>query len=302
MTSFSSITRAMAPMLFYCLILTLTATGCSSTSKVAQNGRGSVFLEEVMDWTFEASHPAVIDQITILKIMKGVHTTDVQQGSMRMSASGSSKPMRVFSDEDAEFLAPLLAQGLSKAKPEQLVGFRLSSSAGSGSEPTAGSIYVRQDAIHFTVSRGAGTTIFLPESAARTEQAPVYATGGKAGAIAHVIDYHMLARAPMPLALPATKTSAAQSGSSPITAPAVMTSATAVSAHEGSENGTSVETQIQLRRAKDMLTKKDTEINMLRKESTWMKRELRERDEEIKALKATVKKTPKKKAEAYPTH
>jgi predicted RNase H-like nuclease (RuvC/YqgF family) len=81
-----------------------------------------------------------------------------------------------------------------------------------------------------------------------------------------------------------------------------MTSATAVSAYEGSENGSSVETQTQLRRAKDMLTKKDTEIHMLRKESTWMKRELRERDEEIKALKATVKKTPKKKAEAYPTH
>jgi hypothetical protein len=30
-----------------------------------------------------------------------------------------------------------------------------------------------------------------------------------------------------------------------------------------------------------------------------MKRELRERDEEIKALKATVKTAPKKKAEAY---
>jgi hypothetical protein len=41
---------------------------------------------------------------------------------------------------------------------------------------------------------------------------------------------------------------------------------------------------------------------MLRKESDWMKRELRERNEEIKALKASVK-TPlkKKKAEAYPT-
>jgi hypothetical protein len=182
-----------------------------------------------------------------------------------------------------------------------LVGFRVSSSAGSGSEPTAGSIYVRQDAIHFTVSRGAGPTIFLPESVARSEQAPAYATGGKTGAVAHVIDYHMLARAPMP-ALPSMKTSAAQTASSSVTAPAVMTSATAVSAYEGSENGSSVETQTQLRRAKDMLTKKDTEIHMLRKESTWMKRELRERDEEIKALKATVKKTPKKKAEAYPTH
>ncbi|HET9844996.1 MAG TPA: hypothetical protein VFQ02_04570 [Nitrospira sp.] len=301
MTIFSSFSRAIAPMLFCCLVLALIATGCSSTSKIAQNGRGSVFLEEVMDWTFEASHPAVIDQITILKIMKGVHSSDVQQGSTRMSASGSSKPMRVFSDEDAEFLAPLLAQGLSKAKPEQLVGFRVSSSAGSGSEPTAGSIYVRQDAIHFTVSRGAGPTIFLPESAARSEQAPAYATGGKAGAIAHVIDYHMLARAPMPAALSGMKTPPVQTAPSAVTAAAVMTGATAV-AHEGGENGSTVETQVQLRRAKDMLTKKDTEINILRKESTWMKRELRERDEEIKALKATVKKTPKKKAEAYRTH
>jgi hypothetical protein len=300
MTIFSFFTRAMASTLFCSLVLALIATGCSSTSKIAQNGRGSVFLEEVMDWTFEASHPAVIDQITILKILKGVHSTDVQHGSMRMSAGGSSKPMRVFSDEDAEFLAPLLAQGLSKAKPEQLVGFRVSSSAGSGSEPTAGSIYVRQDAIHFTVTRGAGSTTFLPESAARTERAPAYATGGKAGVIAHVIDYHMLAGAPMPAALPMTKASAMQTASSPVIAPAAIPGATAVPALGGEHDG-SVETQIQLRRAKDMLTKKDTEINLLRKESTWMKRELHERDEEIKALKATVKKTPKKKAEAYRT-
>jgi formiminotetrahydrofolate cyclodeaminase len=62
-----------------------------------------------------------------------------------------------------------------------------------------------------------------------------------------------------------------------------------------------VEMQLQLSRAKDMLAKKDTEIKVLRKESDWMKRELRERDEEIKALKATVKTSPKKKAEAYRT-
>ena len=55
-------------------------------------------------------------------------------------------------------------------------------------------------------------------------------------------------------------------------------------------------------KAKDTIAKKDTEINMLRKESEWMKRELRERDEEIRALKASVKTVPKKKkAEAYPT-
>ena len=272
--------------------LALIATGCSSTSKIAQNSKGSVYLEEIMDWSFEASHPAVIDQTTLMKIVKGVYSAEDQNGSSRMSAAGS-KPMRVFSDEDAEFLAPLLAQGLSKAKPEQLVGFRVSSSAGSGSEPTAGSIYVQQGAIHFTVSKGNSATMFLPESAARAEQAPPYATGGKAGVIAQVIDYHVLAKAPMPAALPVAKTAMSQSTGARIPAAAMLAA---------TEADGQVETQAQLNRAKDMLAKKDTEITVLRKESDWMKRELRERDEEIRALKASAKTPPKKKkAEAYPT-
>jgi hypothetical protein len=54
----------------------------------------------------------------------------------------------------------------------------------------------------------------------------------------------------------------------------------------------------ELGKAREALAKKDTEISMLRKESEWMKRELRERDEEIKAIKATkvsAKPAPKKK-------
>src|SRR5207249_8639788 len=142
----------------------------------------------VTDWSFEASHPAVIDQLTITKIVKGLYSNDGMSGSSRMSAGGS-KPMRIFSDEDAEFLSPLLAQGLSKAKPEQLVGFRVSSSAGSGSEPTAGSIYVQKGSIYFTIAKGARATTFAPESVARSAQAPPYAAGGMTGVTAHVIDY-----------------------------------------------------------------------------------------------------------------
>ena len=292
MSTCSYVTRLMNVTVAGCLGLALMVTGCSSTSKIAQNSKGSVYLEEIMDWSFEASHPAVIDQTTLMKIVKGVYSAEDQNGSSRMSAAGS-KPMRVFSDEDAEFLAPLLAQGLSKAKPEQLVVFRVSSSAGSGSEPTAGSIYVQQSAIHFTVSKGAGATTFMPESAARAEQAPPYAAGGRAGVTAQVIDYHALAQAPMPPALPIAKTSAAPATGSRVAVPA------AIATIEGEGPP---EMQVQLNRAKDMLAKKDTEIRVLRKESDWMKRELRDRDEEIRALKATVKVPPKKKkAEAYRT-
>ena len=176
----------------------LVISGCAGETKLAHNAKSSVYLEEVTDWSFEASHPAVVDQLTITKIVKGLYSNDGIGGSSRMSAGGG-KPMRIFSDEDAEFLSPLLAQGLSKAKPEQLVGFRVSSSAGSGSEPTTGSIYVHNGSIYLTVGRGAKPTGFMPESAARTEPAPAYAAGGTLGAMTMIIDYHALAKAPMPI-------------------------------------------------------------------------------------------------------
>jgi hypothetical protein len=279
----------------YCVAIALMATGCSTTSKIAQSSKGSVHLEEVADWSFEASHPAVIDQTTIVKALKGVYSEDSQNGSSRMSAGGG-KPMRMFSDEDAEFLAPLLAQGLSKAKPEQLVGFRISSSAGSGSEPTAGSMYVQKGSLYLTIAKGARSTTFVPESVARTEALP-YTADGMTGMTAHVIDYQALARTPMPAPMPVAK---------PVVTPMISSSKVkampVAQTFTASEDG-QLETQVQLTRAKETIAKKDTEINMLRRESEWMKRELRDRDEEIKAIKATVKTPPKKKkAQAYPTH
>jgi len=279
-------------------VCALVFSGCAGGTKLAHNAKGSVYLAEVTDWSFEASHPAVIDQLTITKIVKGLYSNDGMSGSSRMSAGGS-KPMRIFSDEDAEFLSPLLAQGLSKAKPEQLVGFRVSSSAGSGSEPTTGSIYVQKESIYLTIGKGAKPTGFMPESAARTEPAPAYAAGGALDAMTMIIDYHALANAPMPAAMPiATAT--------PITPVVPMMAAVpvktqAVSDSAGQETGESefiAQKLNDLKRAKEALSKKDSEIHMLRKESEWMKRELRDRDEEIKALRATkvsAKPVPKKK-------
>jgi hypothetical protein len=265
----------------------LVISGCAGGTTLAHNSKSSVYLEEVTDWSFEASHPAVIDQLTITKIVKGIYSNDGISGSSRMSAGGS-KPMRIFSDEDAEFLSPLLAQGLSKAKPEELVGFRVSSSAGSGSEPTTGSIYVLKGSIYLTIGKGAEPIGFMPESAARTEPAPAYAAGGALGAMTMIIDYHALAMAPMPAAMLITK-------AMPITPITPMMTASpanpqAVSNSTGQEAGQDeflAQKLYDLKVAKEALAKKDSEISMLRKETEWMKRELRDRAEEIQALRLT---------------
>jgi len=274
----------------------LVMTGCSSASKIGKNAKGNVYLEEVTDWSFEGNHPAIIDQLTIMKIVKGVYRDENRTGSSEMSAGGS-KSMRVFSDEDAEFLAPLLAQGLSKAKPEQIVGFRVSSSAGSDSEPTAGSIYVQQDSIYFTISKGARSTTFMPESASHTEHAPLFAAGGMAGVTAHVIDYQALAQAPMPAAMPVLRTSSTTA----VAPQMVATEKAAPQADTSAVPSPVLKREIQSQAvnqadaAEETIAKKENEISMLRKEAAWMKRKLRDRDEEIKALKATLTKTSKKK-------
>jgi hypothetical protein len=61
----------------------------------------------------------------------------------------------------------------------------------------------------------------------------------------------------------------------------------------------------ELREAREANKLKDSEIAMLKKEAVWMKQELRQRAEEVKAMKASktaARSAPKKKsAEAYPT-
>jgi hypothetical protein len=284
-------------------------SGCSGGSKLTHSAKGGVYLEEVADWSFEASHPAIIDQQTMVKVVKGMYHNDGISGASRMSAGGS-KPMRVFNDEDAEFLSPLLTQSLAKAKPEQIVWFRISSSAGSGSEPTTGSLYVHKGSIYLTIGTGVKPTDFMPESAARTEPASAYAANDAVDAMTMIIDYHALATAPMPAAMPIAKATpttpvAPIAPIAPVMAPAPA-KVEAVSSSVSQEVGQDellAQKLSDLKAAKETLAKKDSEITMLRRESEWMKRELRNRDEEIRAMRsmAAYAKPAQKKGRAQAT-
>ena len=318
--------------------LSLLVAGCSMFSgevKLQKNAKGSVYLKEIADWSFAANHPATVDQMTMLKIVKGVVTDDVQKMSGNMPASGS-KPMRVFSDEDAEFLAPLLAQGLLQAKPEQIVGFKVSPSAGSGTEPTAGTLYVHKGSIYLTIapSQNRKASGFNPSSVARLEKAPSFVAMGT-GAMTTVIDYQTLAKAATPGSLLAAGTPKPISASASQAAPMISTAMPtldpsvreAAAPQEASalldpqefpaprrtDAGTpqlSTDELLnkkldELREAREANKRKDSEIAMLKKEAVWMKQELRQRAEEVKAMKtsktAARSAVKKKSAEAYPT-
>ncbi|MBH0200881.1 MAG: hypothetical protein HP496_00910 [Nitrospira sp.] len=273
--------------------LSLIVAGCSMFSgeaKIHKTAKGSVYLKEIADWSFAANHPTTINQMTMLKIVKGVVTDDAQKMSGNMPASGS-KPMRVFSDEDAEFLAPLLAQGI--------VGFKVSPSAGSGTEPTAGTLYMHKGSIYLTIAPSQSTKApgFTPSSAARLEKAPSFVALGS-GAMTMVVDYQTLAKGPMPESLPTAgipKPMPASTSSASMLDPNAPTVKTASSQDDALLNPQEYSAQNQnesgayalstdellnrkldeLRESREANKVKDSQIATLKKETARMKQELR---------------------------
>src|SRR5207249_8656814 len=115
------LTRSALAAVFVCAAM----TGCASiTGKIHQSSRGSVYLEEVPDWSFEAAHPISIDPTTLAQVLSGVRIEE-RKSIYRTTSDMEPKAVRAFSDDEVEFLAPLLATALSKADPEELIGFRL---------------------------------------------------------------------------------------------------------------------------------------------------------------------------------
>jgi hypothetical protein len=307
------------------LALSVIMTGCStlsSESKVSKTTKGSVHLKEIADWSFEASHPAIIDPMIIRKVVKGIVAEDSIKSSSNMPASGS-KPMRVFSDEDTEFLAPLLAQGLSEAKPEQIVGFKVFSSAGSGAEPTAGTLYVHKGSLYLTIapSQANKGLRFAPTSAARIEKSPSFMAMGK-GAMTLVIDYQAVAKTSAPgsvVVADAPKDAASSTPNAQGTEPAPSRADEALLDPQNASAQARTEPDAlqlstdellnrkmdELRTAREANKLKDSEIATLKKEATLVKKELRQRTDEVKALKASKASAPlapkKKTAEAHRT-
>jgi hypothetical protein len=110
----------------------------------------------------------------------------------------------VFRDEDVEYLAPLLVEGLTRAASDQQVVFRLVQT-GAPAESAKGSLYVYGRSLYLTLPwliavhqvraggpRGSLSILFIPESAIRPDS---YRNARTTDATL-VIDYDLLATLP----------------------------------------------------------------------------------------------------------
>lgn len=221
--------RALVLLIGITLTLSACATGPELDVTIRESDQGAVYVERIPDRSFRAAHPITLSVDTMARVLRGVGVKE-DRGPIGNIVIGRPEAVRAFRDEDIQFLAPLLAEGLAKAAADQQVGFRLVRSE--MYEATKGSLYAYGQSLYLTVPwlipltrNGAAepalppTLLFIPESAKRQDTI----RNARSTEMTLVIDYGLLTS--LPADSGAVQTGQAPTGvppiaSEPATAPA----------------------------------------------------------------------------------
>ena len=147
---------------FFLALLYLAGTACSTTDQntkiLFEDPRGTVALRTMSDRSIQATHPINLEPNVLAKILRGIEIQDQEHGIQKFLAVRSS-PVPVFSDDQIRFLAPLLAEGLRTATPDQRIEYRVQTTLkgsmfeSSTTETTAGSVYVYGRSLYVILSQ-----------------------------------------------------------------------------------------------------------------------------------------------------
>ena len=150
------------------VLLCLAGTACSTTAQTGKiifdDPRGTVSLQTISDRSIQANHPINLEPALLTQLLKGIEILDQDLGHNHVTGFqsmviGAYPSVPVFSEDQVSFLAPLLAEGLRAAAPDQRVEYRVratykrSSLESSTTETTAGSLYAYGRQLYVTLSQ-----------------------------------------------------------------------------------------------------------------------------------------------------
>ena len=129
-----------------CFIFAACGTTGQTGKVLFDDARGTVSLQTIADQSIQATHPITLEPALLAQILTGMTVQDQERGFQRLFG-GSTPSVPVFSDDQILFLAPLLAEGLRTATPNQRIEYRVQTTyegsmfESSITETTAGSLY-----------------------------------------------------------------------------------------------------------------------------------------------------------------
>ena len=128
--------------------MTLVVSACATNPDldiiIHKSERGAVYVERISDRSFQATHPLTLQVDTMARVLRGVILKD-GQGVVGNLASDKPETIRVFGDDDVEYLAPLLVEGLTRAASDQQVGFHIVKHGTPAHSPSAGTVFCLSD-------------------------------------------------------------------------------------------------------------------------------------------------------------
>jgi hypothetical protein len=139
-------------------LLCVISAACGMTSQTGkalfEDPRGSVSLKTITDRSIQANHPINLEPALLAQLLTGIELHDEGlgehhvKGFQTLVTGNAALTYPLFSQDQIQFLAPLIAEALRKATPNESVEFRVVTTIeGSNrfqsatTETTTGSVY-----------------------------------------------------------------------------------------------------------------------------------------------------------------
>ncbi|HSL05800.1 MAG TPA: hypothetical protein VK901_19965 [Nitrospiraceae bacterium] len=139
-------------------LLCLAGTACGTTAPTGKilfdDPRGTVSLQTISDPSIQANHPINLEPALLAQLLKGIELHDEGAGEhhvkgiQTLTEGRAALTYPLFSEDQIQFLAPLIAEGLRTASRNQSVEYRVvTTQEGSNrfqaptTETTTGSLY-----------------------------------------------------------------------------------------------------------------------------------------------------------------
>jgi len=281
----------------FCLLGTACTTSTQTGKVLSEDPRGTVSLQSMADRSIQASHPIHLEPTLLARVLSGMQVQEQQRGLQDLLA-GSASPVPVFSPEEVQFLTPRIAKALTAAGTGEAVLFQVTSPRqGTGrlehsvTETTAGSLYAYGLSLYVTLSQyryapaqpstndpahrrlpdpsGLSNRIllFTPSTAQRSDSFH-RPTGGSSSDRFLAIDYQLLQQAS--LLAPAS-----ERATPPVEHVAAPTrEQLAGTRPPDAQLDSPAQREAEIHTLKDLVIKKDLELEVLRKELQSVRKQL----------------------------
>jgi hypothetical protein len=148
------------------LILFLGCASRQTEVKIHESSHGAVSLERVDNASYQASHPVSVDSSIIATVLGGLLIQE-KQGVVQALLGTEPQPVPVFSEEEIRFLSPVIANALTQASFDERVKFHVAQGLPLGSVITSAWLFIKQDHLYLTLTqyraRSTGpATLYMP--------------------------------------------------------------------------------------------------------------------------------------------